>query len=483
MIDVIELAEPDPNRINVEGIVRVSADHDGYSPGEQLDGLRKACERQGKNLVRVRRELDVSGARPLSKRPGLRAAVESVESGEIQEILAVYFDRLFRSLKTQAEALERVERHGGKIGSVDFGQISEGTVAQWLSSQQVGMIAEYHSRSTRERTEPTRVRMVEAGQLPWPKPPLGILLNDDRTLTIDENMRELMALVFATRAAGESKQAIKRLLAEHGHHVTIRGVEAILGQALYMGELRFGERVNRAPFGDVEPIVDKRTWEAVQKMRTPRGRTTSSDRLLARLGVLHCAACGSRMVAGGAWVSYTTASGEIKRTRYAFYKCGMFQECAAPSSISAENVERYVSELTKSILFDAEERESALREAAQARRSANVAIDAHRRARRRLAVDGEISDDDASEILAELERERDELIALANELEHESELVEAINAARDWDRLSTTAKRSLIRLALERVDVARGRGVVESRCTPLPRRRDAQRKQSTSLAA
>ena len=247
MIDVIELAEPDPNRINVVGVVRQSNDNDGLSPEQQRERIADGCQREGKNLVRVHRELDVSGTRALSKRPGLRAAVEAVESGEAQEIHGAYFDRLFRSLKTQAEAIERVERHGGKLLSLDFGQISEQTVAQWVTSQQVGMMAEYHARSTRERTEPTRVRIVQAGQLPWPKPPLGILLNDDRTLTIDENMRELMALVFATRAAGESKQAIKRLLAEHGHRVTIRGVEAILGQALYMGELHFGERVNRHP--------------------------------------------------------------------------------------------------------------------------------------------------------------------------------------------------------------------------------------------
>ena len=71
-----------------------------------------------------------------------------------------------------------------------------------------------------------------------------------------------------------------------------------------------------------EPIVKRRVWDAVKAMRVPSGRTAKSERLLARLGVLRCASCGGRMVAGGAWVKYTAASGDVRRTRYAFYKCG-----------------------------------------------------------------------------------------------------------------------------------------------------------------
>ena len=317
----------------------------------------------------MHRELDVSCARSLRSALRVRAAVEAVECGEAQEIMAAYFDRLFRSLTTQREALERVERHGGRIGAVDFGHISDATVSQLAVVDDSRDDRRHHSRSTRERTAPVRqLHGRRAGSLS--SPPLGMFLDADRHIYIDEDMRELMSLVFAARVAGESKRAIKRLLAEHGHDVTIRGVEAILGQALYMGELRSGKlpngeprRVNRDPFRGVEPIVDRRTFERVQAMKTPSGRVAPSERLLARLGVLRCACCGSKMSAGGQWATYVTASGETRRTRYAFYKCGMFAECAAPSSISAENVERYVVELTKQQLSDIEERESSLREA------------------------------------------------------------------------------------------------------------------------
>src|SRR5262249_2418978 len=108
-----------PSPTNVVAIVRVSEYHDGKSPEEQEAKIKAACKAEGQNLLAIRRELDVSGGRALSKRPGLRDAVDAIESGEAQEVMAAYFDRLFRSLRTQAETLERVERAGGKVLALD----------------------------------------------------------------------------------------------------------------------------------------------------------------------------------------------------------------------------------------------------------------------------------------------------------------------------------------------------------------------------
>jgi DNA invertase Pin-like site-specific DNA recombinase len=62
------------------GIVRVSKDRDGESPGEQRDRIIAACKRDGLELLRVHDELDVSGGAPLAKRPGLSEAVAAVEA-------------------------------------------------------------------------------------------------------------------------------------------------------------------------------------------------------------------------------------------------------------------------------------------------------------------------------------------------------------------------------------------------------------------
>jgi DNA invertase Pin-like site-specific DNA recombinase len=101
------------------GIVRVSrvSGRDGerfVSPEEQRARIEDACARDGLTLLDVYKELDVSGGKTLAARPGLSAAVAAVEAGEAEVVAAAYFDRLFRSLSTQAEAIERIESAGGR---------------------------------------------------------------------------------------------------------------------------------------------------------------------------------------------------------------------------------------------------------------------------------------------------------------------------------------------------------------------------------
>ncbi|MGD0455547.1 MAG: recombinase family protein, partial [Solirubrobacteraceae bacterium] len=61
------------------------------SPDEQRQRIEVECERDGLNLLDVIPELDVSGGTPLAKREGLRTAVERVEAGEAQVVVAAYF--------------------------------------------------------------------------------------------------------------------------------------------------------------------------------------------------------------------------------------------------------------------------------------------------------------------------------------------------------------------------------------------------------
>src|SRR3954454_3467570 len=111
------------------GIVRVSQTkgREGerfVSPEEQRERIEAACQRDGLALLAVHEELDVSGGRPLGDRPGLRAGVAAVEAGAADVVPASYFDRLFRSLSTQAEVIDRIERAGGQALAVDVGHVT-----------------------------------------------------------------------------------------------------------------------------------------------------------------------------------------------------------------------------------------------------------------------------------------------------------------------------------------------------------------------
>jgi site-specific DNA recombinase len=153
------------------GIVRVSrvSGREGESfanPDEQRQRIEAECERDGLELLDVIPEMDVSGGTPLAKREGLRTAVERVEAGEAQVVVAAYFDRLCRSLKVQAELVERVESAGGEVLALDVGQVTEGTAGQWLSGTMLGAVSEYQRRTTRERTAGAQARAVARGATP-----------------------------------------------------------------------------------------------------------------------------------------------------------------------------------------------------------------------------------------------------------------------------------------------------------------------------
>ena len=88
-------------------------------------------------------------------------------------------------------------------------------------------------------------------------------------------------------------------------------------------------------------IVDVVTFQAVQKMRVSRGRRAQSERLLARLGVLRCGTCGSRMSVG--------STGK-KGKKYYMYRCPPVGDCPQRVTISAPDVEEAVTAAVQELL-------------------------------------------------------------------------------------------------------------------------------------
>ena len=87
---------------------------------------------------------------------------------------------------------------------------------------------------------------------------------------------------------------IQAWLAENGIERALSGVAWMLRSRMYLGEIHFGELHNTHAH---EPIIkDRALFERVQRRTVSRGRQAKSERLLARLGVLRCGTCGSRMV-------------------------------------------------------------------------------------------------------------------------------------------------------------------------------------------
>ena len=425
------------------GVVRVSREGEGASRDEQRERIELACERDGLVLTAVHDEPDVSGGAALEKRPGLRRAVAAVEAGDADVIVAAYFDRLVRSLTVQAEVVQRVEAAGGKILALDTGQLTNGSAGSWLSGTMLGAVAEYHRRSTSERTADSVRQAVARGVPPFPNIPPGLRRLENGRLELDPVAAPIVREAFRLRAEGATVMEVRAYLAEHGIRRSFHGVYALLGNRMLVGELRFG---NEVPNLDAFPaVVDRETFERVQRVRVSRGRRPKSKRLLARLGVLRCATCGARMA-----ISTTRKGAKL----HAYYRCPTNADCPRPVTIAADIADRVVVEAVQEALRGIEGRAGigeGIDTAAREFERAQGALDAS------IRTLGSFMDEPvARERLEELRRERDEARDHLDALSAAQAPAVTVTAG-DWDLLTLDERRTLIRAVVASATVAPGR--------------------------
>lgn len=421
------------------GIVRQSRGRDdSLSPADQRARMEDHCRRESWDLVAVHEEIDVSGGLALAERKGLGPAVEAVEEGRAAVVMVAYFDRLFRSLEVQREAVRRVEEAGGQVVALDFGRISEETATQWLSGTIMGAFAEYWRRSVKERAGAAQARAIERGAITWPAVPPGYVKGERGILEPGPDA-DVVRRAFKMRAEGATIREIREHLRRHGIERSYHGVQSMLTSRVYLGEVHFGKLSNTAAH---EPLVERDTWQAAQ--RPPRGARAKSERLLARLGVLRCGTCGSRMVVGSS-----------HHGRYPIYRCPPTGNCPRRVTIGAEIAERAVVEAVIAAHGDAEGRASAERRAQDVIAGAEKAqADLDSAIRAFAGLEDEPA---ARERLAELRAVRD---AAVEEVEQLGPHLFGIrlSLAAGWDSLSSDEQRSVIRTTVERASVEPGRG-------------------------
>ena len=302
-------------------------DDSGHSPEVQVRAMLKQAASDGfrldpediwdENVDDNGKIRKVSGGAALADRPRLLAAVEAVERGDAQIITAERFDRLFRDLDLQREVIRRVEAKGGKLITAN-GQISHGTAEQELHANFNGVVAQYTKRTATERSRAAVQVAINHGIAPFGRITTGYLKRKDGTLEPDPGTRDTVAEAFRLRAGGATVETVWLYLTAHGVKITYSGTYALLRSRVVLGEIHHG--TFEPNLGAHEAIVDRDVWDAVQGMRVPSGRKPKSERLLARLGVLRCDSCGSRLA--GSTATGATSAGGGGGGKYPIYRCG-----------------------------------------------------------------------------------------------------------------------------------------------------------------
>ena len=275
-------------------VVRVSAQGDRaeehfHSPDVQLDSAKRWARKRRERFVAHFPEIDVSGKRPLVKRPGLLKAVEMVEAGQADHIVVAYFDRLVRSLKVQLEVIERVETAGGEIFALDHGKLTNGTAATRLSTNMMGAVFQYFAEVTGEKVTAAQAR----GVLPNSRIVPGYVRGEDGVLVVVPGLAPVVREVFQRRDRGATIVELQAFLLGRGIERSVAGVASMLRSRMYLGEIHFGELHNPSAH---EPIItDRGLFERVQA----DGLAWASGQVRAAVGAARCVALRDLRVADG----------------------------------------------------------------------------------------------------------------------------------------------------------------------------------------
>jgi hypothetical protein len=184
-------------------------------------------------------------------------------------------------------------------------------------------------------------------------------------LVVEPAAAKVVVRAFRRRDRGASLVEIQAWRAESGIERALSGVAWMLRSRMYLGEIHFGGLHNTQAHEAI--VKDRGLFERVQRRTVSRGRQAKSERLLARLGVLRCGTCGSRMV-------INSDSGS--------YRCGdtSANRCRRRAAVEADRVEELVLDAVRahSATADAPRRASRrrqVREADQAIERATAELD------------------------------------------------------------------------------------------------------------
>lgn len=454
-------------RVRAIGLIRVSepGERSGEtfrSPRDQRAIIEHICAEHGWQPAYWMEGLGLSGMLPLDKRSDLLASLGLIQAGQAQVLVSAYYDRMWRKTRVGEDVLDLLEAAGCRVFAGDLGEITRRTAASRFQLRVLGAANELVAESAAEKTMHAKQDAVARGVAPFPTLVAGYRRGAAERIEPDPVTAPLVAQAFQLRADGATITQVRDFLRASGVRVPAQKrskdgthrlipidhqrTRTLLRSRLVLGELRHGAFVN--PHSH-PAIVSHDLWQRVQRTKVARGRQPSSDRLLARLGVLRCATCGRPLSVGGYFSRATGA-------RTATYRCAQpDRACPAPAQINATTLEDLVVARVRELL--AAESESASVEA-------NVAAAEAELSRTQALLDAAVAAFDGVDVASARQRLLELQAAVQVAADEVSRLRAAaapaleLNASRDWAALMLDERRALIRATLRTVTVAPGRG-------------------------
>jgi DNA invertase Pin-like site-specific DNA recombinase len=212
--------------VRVVGYIRVSSrnvEHQRDSAAEQERVIRAWCKAEGHKLVRLYRDVGVSGTNGLADRVGLPDAEAAIQAGEADGLVVRELDRLHRDMMIQEQVfadlwrirpeIEIFSTKGGEQQNCRRDDPDD--PSRLLIRRVLGAVAQYVRDQTVARLRAGKRRKAEAGGFVGGQPAFGQRA-ENKALTVDEAEAATVARIRALRASGASLRAIAATLQAEG---------------------------------------------------------------------------------------------------------------------------------------------------------------------------------------------------------------------------------------------------------------------------
>lgn len=352
--------------------LRISQDQTGQSLGvtRQQEDCADLAKQLGWDITpdRVFIDNDVS-ATSGKTRPAYKAMLAAMDAGDVEAVVAWHPDRLYRKIPDLGDLIDVCKRNNAQIATVKAGNIDLTTPTGRLVAGLLAQVATYEGEAKSDRWLRSVRQRREAGVWAFSGPRLYGYTRDGE---IVEEEAEVIRWMAAEVADGCSINSLanqleaRGILTSQGNAWQAASLRRLLINPRLAGYATLSRVVTaREPDengvdrlvkrrvtdiiarGQHEPILDDDTFQAVRALITARARQRPArPRVAVLVGLVHCGACGARMITGARMRK--TGRPDLGTRR--IYRCsaapGIHQGCGKMSGF-AEEIEEVVEEYAR----------------------------------------------------------------------------------------------------------------------------------------
>jgi len=207
--------------MNIVAYLRVSTDGqiDRYGLAAQRADVTRWAKAHHHRIVRWCVDEGVSGTVDAWDRPGLACVLSALQDGTAKAVITPKLDRLARSLSVQEAALAYVWQLGGRLFTVESGEVVADDSSDPMRTamrQMMGVFGQLERSMIVNRMQGGRAAKAATGGYAYGSPPFGFR-SENGALVPDEREHRALERIMELHAEGLSTRKIIDVLAEEGH--------------------------------------------------------------------------------------------------------------------------------------------------------------------------------------------------------------------------------------------------------------------------